>query len=98
MTDHSKRTSPRAGDYVRSLGPGLVAGASDVDPTTVATMSVVGSTTGFALSWLTLLTLPMLAVIPALSSRGPPARRGGLPTPASPPDLEGSGGCAGPAR
>jgi Mn2+/Fe2+ NRAMP family transporter len=57
MTDHSE------------LGPGLVAGASDVDPTTVATMSVVGSTTGFALSWLTLLTLPMLAVIQAISSR-----------------------------
>jgi Mn2+/Fe2+ NRAMP family transporter len=50
------------------LGPGLVAGASDVDPTTVATIAVIGATTVFALSWLTVLLFPILAVILVISS------------------------------
>ncbi|MDT7697502.1 MAG: hypothetical protein QOI75_6872 [Pseudonocardiales bacterium] len=31
---------------LKTLGPGLVAGASDIDPTTVATMAVVGPSWG----------------------------------------------------
>jgi Mn2+/Fe2+ NRAMP family transporter len=34
---------------LKTLGPGLVAGASDIDPTTVVTMAVVGATTIYAL-------------------------------------------------
>lgn len=45
------------------FGPGIVAGASDNDPTTVATLAVVGSTTGFELLWLVLLLLPMLVTV-----------------------------------
>jgi Mn2+/Fe2+ NRAMP family transporter len=33
---------------LKTLGPALVAGASDIDPTTVATMAVVGATTIYA--------------------------------------------------
>ncbi len=51
------------------LGPGIVSGASDNDPTTVATLAVVGSTTVFALGWLVLLIIPMLAVVQAISGR-----------------------------
>ena len=54
---------------VRELGPGLVAGASDCDPTTVATMSVAGASTGYRLSLLTLLTYPMLATIQVISAQ-----------------------------
>src|SRR5436309_10209566 len=54
---------------VRELGPGLVAGASDCDPTTVATMSVAGASTGYRLSLLTLLTYPMLASIQVISAQ-----------------------------
>jgi Mn2+/Fe2+ NRAMP family transporter len=50
-----------AREVLKRLGPGVVAGAADNDPTTVATMSVAGATTGFALSWLVLLVYPMLA-------------------------------------
>lgn len=53
----------------RILGPGIVSGASDNDPTTVATLAVVGSTTVYALGWLVLLIIPMLAVVQAISSR-----------------------------
>ncbi len=63
--------------YLRALGPGVVSGASDTDPTTVATMSVVGSTTGYSLSWLTLLCYPMLANVQVISARiGVVTRRG----------------------
>ncbi|HEX3426249.1 MAG TPA: NRAMP family divalent metal transporter [Acidimicrobiales bacterium] len=55
--------------FVRSLGPGLVAGASDVDPTTVATIAVIGATTMFKLAWLVILILPMLAVVQVVSAR-----------------------------
>lgn len=64
-------------DYVRSLGPGLISGASDNDPTTVATMSVLGATTIYSLSWLTILILPMLAAIQMISAQvGVVAKRG----------------------
>src|SRR5947209_2542600 len=57
---------PRA---LRILGPGVVAGASDNDPTTVATVAVVGSTTAYALGWLALLIFPMLAVVQLIAAR-----------------------------
>ena len=51
------------------FGAGIVAGASDNDPTTVATLAVVGSTTVYALGWLTLLIIPMLAVVQAIAAQ-----------------------------
>lgn len=53
----------------RPLGPGIVSGASDNDPTTVATLAVIGSTTVYGLAWLVLLVIPMLAVVQAISGR-----------------------------
>jgi Mn2+/Fe2+ NRAMP family transporter len=55
--------------YLKALGPGIVSGASDADPTTVATMSVVGATTTYRLSWLTVLVYPMLANVQVISAR-----------------------------
>ena len=51
------------------LGPGIVSGASDNDPTTVASLAVIGSTTVYALGWLVLLTIPMLSVVQAVSAQ-----------------------------
>lgn len=53
----------------RLLGPGIISGASDNDPTTVATLAVIGSTTVYALGWLVILVIPMLAAIQAISGR-----------------------------
>ena len=61
-----------------SFGAGIVAGASDNDPTTVATLAVVGSTTTYELGWLTLLVIPMLAVIQAVAAQVGTAARNGL--------------------
>ena len=51
------------------LGPGIVSGASDNDPTTVASLAVIGSTTVYGLSWLVLLVIPMLSVVQAISAQ-----------------------------
>jgi Mn2+/Fe2+ NRAMP family transporter len=60
-----------------AFGSGIVAGASDNDPTTVATLAVIGSTTTYELGWLTLLIIPMLAVIQAVAAQvGAVSKRG----------------------
>jgi Mn2+/Fe2+ NRAMP family transporter len=51
------------------FGAGIVAGASDNDPTTVATLAVVGSTTTYELGWLTLLIIPMLMIIQTIAAQ-----------------------------
>ncbi|HWC85286.1 MAG TPA: divalent metal cation transporter [Solirubrobacteraceae bacterium] len=65
----STRPRVRLPRVLRVLGPGLIAGASDNDPTTVATVAVVGSTTVYALGWVTVLIFPMLAVVQAIAGR-----------------------------
>ncbi len=54
--------------FLKNLGPGLIAGASDNDPTTVASLSVIGATTGYGLSWLVILVIPMLVVVQVISA------------------------------
>ena len=62
---------------MQNFGAGIVAGASDNDPTTVATLAVIGSTTTYELGWLTLLVIPMLAVIQAVAAQiGTVTKRG----------------------
>ncbi len=60
---------PRQKSTPATFGAGIVAGASDNDPTTVATLAVIGSTTTYELGWLTLLVIPMLAVIQAIAAQ-----------------------------
>ena len=52
----------------RFFGAGLVSGAADNDPTTVATLAVIGSTTVYALSWLVVAVIPMLVVIQTVAA------------------------------
>ena len=51
------------------LGPGLITGASDDDPSGIATYSQAGAQTGFALLWLMPLTYPLMAVTQEISAR-----------------------------
>ena len=60
---------PRKQSAKAKFGAGIVAGASDNDPTTVATLAVIGSTTTYELGWLTLLVIPMLAVIQTIAAQ-----------------------------
>ncbi len=50
------------------FGPGFVAGSANNDPTTVASLAVVGASTGYSLAWVVVLILPMLAVIQSIAA------------------------------
>lgn len=52
-----------------ALGPGLITGASDDDPSGIATYSQAGAQFGYALSWTMLLTYPLMAAVQMISAR-----------------------------
>jgi Mn2+/Fe2+ NRAMP family transporter len=56
-------------ETLRAIGPGLVSGASDTDPTTVGAIVVIGATTVFGLAWLALLIAPALIVVQLVATR-----------------------------
>src|SRR6516164_1716224 len=51
------------------LGPGLITGASDDDPSGIATYSQVGAQFGYALLWTMLLSYPLMAAIQEICGR-----------------------------
>jgi NRAMP (natural resistance-associated macrophage protein)-like metal ion transporter len=51
------------------LGPGLITGAADDDPSGISTYSVAGAATGYSMLWLTLVSTPMMAVIQGMCAR-----------------------------
>jgi NRAMP (natural resistance-associated macrophage protein)-like metal ion transporter len=55
--------------FLKSLGPGLVTGAADDDPSGIATYSQVGAQFGYGLAWTMLFSFPLMAVIQAISAR-----------------------------
>lgn len=55
--------------YWDLLGPGLVTGASDDDPSGIATYSQTGAKYGFGLLWLAVFTFPLMAVIQEMCAR-----------------------------
>jgi NRAMP (natural resistance-associated macrophage protein)-like metal ion transporter len=55
--------------FFQKLGPGLVTGASDDDPSGIGTYSQVGAQFGYSLLWTMLLTYPLMAAIQEISAR-----------------------------
>src|SRR6266700_325937 len=51
------------------LGPGLVTGAADDDPSGIATYSQAGAQFGFQLGWTVVLTLPLMVAVQLISAR-----------------------------
>src|SRR4051794_35668799 len=56
-------------DFAQKLGPGLITGAADDDPSGIATYSQIGSQFRFGLVWTLLLTTPLMIGIQMLSAR-----------------------------
>lgn len=54
---------------IKLLGPGLITGASDDDPSGIATYSQAGAAFGFALLWTLLFALPLMSSIQEISAR-----------------------------
>ena len=61
--------NPSTHDLVHSLGPGLITGAADDDPSGIATYSQAGAQFRFGLVWTLLLTTPLMISIQMLSAR-----------------------------
>jgi NRAMP (natural resistance-associated macrophage protein)-like metal ion transporter len=60
---------PGASDFLFRLGPGLITGAADDDPSGIATYSQAGATFGFGLLWTMILTFPLMAAIQEICGR-----------------------------
>jgi NRAMP (natural resistance-associated macrophage protein)-like metal ion transporter len=72
MTQNNKKTKKSDGSQsrlLRVLGPGLITGASDDDPSDIATYSQAGAQFGFAITWTLLFTYPLMVVIQEISAR-----------------------------
>ncbi len=65
----SKEPLKTAEEYWHTLGPGLTTGASDDDPSGIATYSQTGAQYGFQLSWLSLFTFPLMATVQEMCAR-----------------------------
>lgn len=54
---------------LRKLGPGLITGAADDDPSGIATYSQAGAQFGFSMLWTVVFTLPLMVAIQMVSAR-----------------------------
>ena len=54
---------------LESLGPGIITGAADDDPSGIATYSVAGAQLGTKLLWTALLTWPLMAAVQMMCAR-----------------------------
>jgi len=55
--------------FLKKLGPGLVTGASDDDPSGIATYAVAGASFGYATLWTAVLTLPLMIAVQLVCAR-----------------------------
>ena len=64
---------PRSSRWIKallqSLGPGIITGAADDDPSGIATYSVAGAQLGTKLLWTALLTWPLMAAVQMMCAR-----------------------------
>ena len=69
MPVNKKKKPSRLKRFFKILGPGLVTGASDDDPSGIATYSQAGAQFGLGTLWTALLTFPLMAAIQEMCAR-----------------------------
>jgi NRAMP (natural resistance-associated macrophage protein)-like metal ion transporter len=65
----TNKFSLKTRSWFGSLGPGLITGASDDDPSGIATYSQAGAQTGFGLLWTIVLSFPLMVAIQLVSAK-----------------------------
>src|SRR5579871_801993 len=60
---------PERPKLIQIMGPGLITGASDDDPSGIATYSQVGAQFGYGLGWTMVVSYPLMAAIQEISAR-----------------------------
>jgi NRAMP (natural resistance-associated macrophage protein)-like metal ion transporter len=68
-TATKKSKQSKINRFLKILGPGLITGASDDDPSGIATYSQAGAKFGLATLWTALLTFPLMAAIQEMCAR-----------------------------
>lgn len=66
-TKKSSSVSPKT--ILKSLGPGVVTGAADDDPSGIATYSQAGANFGFGMLWMAVFQYPLMTVIQEICAR-----------------------------
>ncbi|MBV8536486.1 MAG: divalent metal cation transporter, partial [Alphaproteobacteria bacterium] len=69
MASHWAPWRPRRRGILAFLGPGLITGASDDDPSGIATYSQAGAQFGYGMAWVMLFSYPLMAAIQEISAR-----------------------------
>ena len=69
IAHHWRPHRPHRRGFLAFLGPGLITGASDDDPSGIATYSQVGAQFGYSMAWVMLFTWPLMAAIQEVSAR-----------------------------
>ena len=66
---HPRRWRLRGAGYFKGIGPGLVTGAADDDPSGIGTYSQVGASLRFDMLWTAVVSLPLAVAVLELSAR-----------------------------
>src|SRR5271157_4815691 len=69
IAHHWKPLRLRPRGLLAFLGPGLITGASDDDPSGIATYSQVGAQFGYGLAWTLIFSYPLMVAIQMISAR-----------------------------
>jgi NRAMP (natural resistance-associated macrophage protein)-like metal ion transporter len=69
MTEEKDPTVKKKVNYLKRLGPGLITGAADDDPSGIATYSQTGAQYGTSLLWLAAWTFPLMSMVQEMCAR-----------------------------
>src|SRR5919197_996332 len=65
----NRRQTTNKKSFVQKLGPGIITGASDDDPSGIATYSQAGAQFGFGMLWMVLFLYPLMTVVQEMCAR-----------------------------
>src|SRR3954468_22432782 len=69
MSDRARAPAKSAPSLLQKLGPGLVTGAADDDPSGIATYSQAGAQYGYGMLWSVFFTTPLMIGIQIVSAQ-----------------------------
>lgn len=69
MKNETEKPKSRLREFIGILGPGLVTGAADDDPSGIATYSIAGAQLGTSLLWMSWFTWPLMGFVQMMCAR-----------------------------
>ena len=64
-----RRCGDRIAITAQNVGPGIITGAADDDPSGIATYAIAGASLGYGLLWVALITIPMMIAVQEACAR-----------------------------